>query len=248
MLIEEMLRALRQVDPDGRVTVTLERPNGATAAIRIAALPWRDRTPLVTAVEAFTIPPGPARVEPQRYYRYEILPGAKALYVRYDKCADDPKESFANFASSLFAAVDASPAAVERVVIDLRANSGGDSRVIEPLLRGLHARKALSARGRLYALVGPATFSSGLLAAITLREDLKAVIVGETPGELVNSYGEVRPLTLPNSRLVVQYSTKFFRLTKDAKAVVDPDVDVRPSIADYLAGRDPVLDTALGRR
>ena len=94
-------------------------------------------------------------------------------------------------------------------------------------------------------MIGPATFSSGLMAAMALRHDLKAVLVGEPSGEKPNSYGEVRLLTLPHSKVVVQYSTKFFRLAKGDPLTFDPDVRAARSIADMLAGRDPVLDTAL---
>jgi len=244
MLMEEMLRALSLVDSDGRVAITLAKPDGSRLTVRVAPMPLQDRPPLVTAIAAFGIPLGPARIQPARYYRYEILPGTKTLFIRYNVCADDPKQPFAEFVRDMFAAVDSNPADVDRVIIDLRKNGGGNSSVIGPLLQGLRARKALSSRGRLYTLVGPATFSSGLLAAVSLRADLKSIIIGETPGEMLNSYGEVRPLTLPHSRLQLVYSTRFFTLTKNAAGTFDPDVVVRTTIADWLAGRDPVLDAA----
>jgi len=248
MLMAEVLRAVDQVEADGRVAVTVAQPDGKTTTVHVMPVPSQDRTPLVTAVEAFGIPMGPARIQPLRYYRSEIFPDTKTLYIRYSKCADDPRQPFAEFAKDLFAGVDGNPAAVTRVVIDLRANGGGNSQVIEPLLEGLRSRKSLSGKGKLYALVGPGTFSSGLLAAIKLRSDLNAVIIGEPPGERLNSYGEVRQLTLPNSHLPVQYSTKYFKLVSDDGAAFDPDVLVRTSIADWLAGKDPVLDAAITRR
>lgn len=245
MAVEEVLRAVGQVDADGRVAIVLARPNGSTRTLRVAAVPSTPPPALVTVVEASGIAPGPARVEPSRYYRYEILPATRTLYIRYNRCADDPRQPFAAFAADVFAAVDKNLAAIERVVIDLRANGGGDSRVITPLVDGLRARKTLSARGRLYALVGPATFSSGLLAAIRLKEELKAIVIGEPPGEKPNSYGEVRTLTLPNSGVVVQYSTKFYRLVSSDPPTWEPDMTVRRSIADLHAGRDTVLEAAL---
>src|SRR5262249_1265847 len=91
----------------------------------------------------------------------------------------------------------------------------------------------------------PATFSSGLLAAIALRRDLKAVLVGQPPGEKPNSYGEVRELTLPRSGLVVQYSTKYIRVVDGDPATYDPDIVVGRTIADSLNGTAPALDAAL---
>ena len=57
---------------------------------------------------------------------------AKTLYVQYNRCANDPAKPFADFARELFAFADAHP--VDRVVVDLRYNGGGNSRVIAPLI------------------------------------------------------------------------------------------------------------------
>jgi hypothetical protein len=54
-------------------------------------------------------------------------------------------------------------------------------------------------------------------------------------------------LTLPNSRLLLQYSIKFFKLAKSDTGTFDPDIVVRPTIADWLAGRDRELDLAASR-
>jgi hypothetical protein len=246
MVMHELLRRADVVESDGRVTMTLAQTDGSTMSLRIGPEPWQGGPPLVSAIDSAHTPITIARKELDRYYRYEILPPANALYVRYSRCRDDPKQPFAAFAREVFAAVDAASPAITRFVIDLRANGGGDSRILTPLLDGLKAKPALKARGHLYALVDAGTFSSGLLAAIVLKQDLKAILVGEAPGEKPNSYGEVRQLTLPHSRLVIQYSTKFFRMTGSSdRPTYEPDVVVRRSIADALAGRDPVLDAAL---
>src|SRR5262245_28754979 len=245
LLSAELLEALGQTGADGRVAVTLARPDGSTSAINLMPVPWRAPGQLVSIVEARGLPLGPALKEPNRFYRYQVLPDAKALYIRYNRCADDPVQPFAAFVRGLFVAVDEEPDTISRVIIDLRANSGGNYPAIDPLVDGLRKRPRLSARGRLYALTGPATFSSGLLAAIALRRDLKAVLVGQPPGEKPNSYGEVRELTLPRSGLVVQYSTKYFRVVDGDPATYDPDIVVGRTIADLLNGRDPALDAAL---
>jgi C-terminal processing protease CtpA/Prc len=131
--------------------------------------------------------------------------------------------------------------AVDRVVLDIRTNSGGNSSVIAPLTAGLKARPTL--RSRIFVLIGPETFSSGQLAAWEFRRQLGATLVGEPSGEALNSYGEVKVFTLPHSQLRVQYSTKYFRLGKDD--LLDPQIRVAATLEDVLAGRDPVLDAAL---
>jgi hypothetical protein len=243
MLTTEVLRALGQEDADGTVAVTVARPDGSTLTLHVSSIGWADRPNTTYVTTARNLAPTLAQKEPARYYRYEILPESKTLYVRYSRCQDDPVQPFAAFAQELFAKVEENPNAVDRVVVDLRANGGGNSAVIKPLVDGLRARKALSARGHLYALTGPATFSSGLLAAWSLK-NIHAILVGEASGENLNTYSEVRELTLPHSQLVVQYATKFNRLGKDGQGL-EPDVKVTKSIGDLLNGKDPVLEEAI---
>jgi hypothetical protein len=244
MVVSELLERLGQVDADGRVRLTLANPDGTTLVVRVAPGPALKPPAQISAADALNVPTALFRKHQDAYYWYEFLPESQALYVQYNRCADDPKQPFNEFAKALFEFADSH--AIERTAVDLRLNGGGNSTVIAPLLNGLKSRSALRARGRLYALIGRATFSSGLLAAINFRRDLHAILVGEPVGEKLNSYGEVRELTLPNSQVIVQYSTKFFHIAgNDDSQTYAPDVLVTRSLADALAGRDPVLDAAL---
>jgi len=50
---------------------------------------------------------------------------------------------------------------------------------------------------------------------------------------------------LPNFQLLIQYSKRFFNTVSEDPSSLFPDVTVVVSSADYLAGRDPVLETIL---
>jgi hypothetical protein len=247
MMIHELLARLGQAEPDGRVHLTLARTDGTELQMDVEAAPSQNGPPLVSAVDALRIPTPLFRSRPNSFYWFERLADRRAVYVQYNRCANDPARPFAAFAAELLAEADAHATEIDRTVVDLRLNGGGDSRVIQPLLKGLRDRRPLRARGRLFALVGPTTFSSGLLAALDFR-GLDAILVGEPPGELLNSYGEVRPYTLPRSGLLIQYSTKFFKLSRNGAEALVPDVTVTRSLSDALAGRDPVLEAALTHR
>jgi hypothetical protein len=79
-----------------------------------------------------------------------------------------------------------------------------------------------------------------------LKHELQAVLVGEPSAQRPNSYGDVRTFQLPNSKLVVRYCTKYFRLDPhgDPDALL-PDIPVDLTAQDYFAGRDPVLERVL---
>lgn len=166
------------------------------------------------------------------------------LYLAYDACADDPKAGpFAKLAAGTLAFVDQHR--VDRFVIDLRRNQGGNSEIIKPLLDGLAARPALA--GKVYAIIGMHTFSSGMLDAIDLKRDVHATLVGGPTSGKPNAYGEVKLVELPHSHFKLQYSTKHFSFPDFPGDALVPDVVVPVSSADWFAGRDPALDAILAR-
>jgi C-terminal processing protease CtpA/Prc len=177
-----------------------------------------------------------------RYYWYSYLDDSQTAYINYGVCAQDPKIGFAEFVSSMMADLNLKP--VRRVVIDLRQNGGGATGVINPLLQAL---KAHSQRNRkIYVLIGPQTFSAAMTNAIELKFEMRATLVGEPTGGKPGSYGEVEFLTLPNSKLVIRYTTKWYAAPRgmDGPALV-PDIAASMSRADLLAGRDPALNAAI---
>jgi hypothetical protein len=71
--------------------------------------------------------------------------------------------------------------------------------------------------------------------------------VGEAPGGGLDIYGDVVVVTLPASKIVVLISGRFHDKAPpgDTRLAIPPDVSVEVSWADYVAGRDPVLEAAL---
>ncbi len=140
-------------------------------------------------------------------------------------------------------------AAPEKLVIDLRDNGGGDytegeRHVIRPIQRMV----SINRQGHLFVLVGPSTFSAAMNNAVQFRSMTAAILVGDTIGEKPNSYQEPRELTLPNSHLTVRYSTEWYAFLKNGPNVVEPDIRIVPSWAQYAAGKDPVLEYVLAAR
>ncbi|HET6164923.1 MAG TPA: hypothetical protein VFG37_14735 [Planctomycetota bacterium] len=182
---------------------------------------------------------------PDATYWFEWVESSKLLYLQYNACRNDAAKPFAELCSELFAAADAHE--VERFVVDVRRNGGGDSTVIAPLFQGLGARRKLRAKGRLFVAIGPATFSSAMMNALQMRAGYGALLVGEPTGGKPNAYGEVKSFELPHSKLLVQYSTQYFEQVPGDPASVEPDVVAPLSWAHWSEGRDPVLEAVLAR-
>lgn len=238
MQMINVLKSVGATDSSDKVEFTLAKPGGETFTITVAPAAGAKR---ISMFDGLKVPLPLYRKKPEVNYWYEYLEDSQALYLQYNRCVNDPKLGFGDFARDFFAFADSHP--VKRVVVDLRLNPGGNSRVIGPLMSGLKARAPL--RSHIYVLIGPRTFSSAQMAAVDFRHELHATLVGEATGEKLNGYGEVKVLTLPNSGLKMQYSTKFFHLGKDEEGALEPDVKASTSLREALAGRDPVLEAAL---
>jgi hypothetical protein len=139
---------------------------------------------------------------------------------------------------------------VERVIVDLRLNGGGDNTTYASLLVALQD-KAINKQGRLFVLIGRATFSAAANFAADVDRYTKATFIGEPTGGFVRGYGDTVPVLLPKSGINVHIAARYWDFgkgSKDRRLAVNPDRKVRVTIADFLAGRDPVLTAALNAR
>ena len=244
MRAAELLQYLKIAEADGQLRLQLEQTNGRRLALQVAPAAEDTLTKWISLWDAFATPRRFPAKSTADYYWFQLLPETRTLYVQYNNCANAPGNSFASFARNLFACADTQ--AVQRIVVDLRGIGGGDSTVAEPLLAGLKARPALSAIGNLYVLIGRNTCSSGMWAAVLLRQRFGARLVGEPTSGKPNSYGDFRIMYLSNSGLEIRYSTKWFQLlSSNAPASLEPDLRAPQSLKDCLAGRDPALEAAL---
>jgi hypothetical protein len=179
----------------------------------------------------------------QKDYWDMVMPKAKSLYFQYNVCRDTPGRPFGAFVKEMFAAADA--AGVERIIVDLRLNGGGNSAVFQPFKTALNAHPALNQKGKIFVLIGRRTFSSALINAVEMKLETPALLAGEPTGGKPNHFGEVRTFKLPGSGWIVSYSTNYFKEVDGDPLSLEPDILVRVDFADQLSGRDPVLEAAL---
>jgi hypothetical protein len=152
------------------------------------------------------------------------------------------------------------------VVVDLRASPGGD--YTKTVRFSEQLPKVLPARGRVFILVGPNTFSAALITAARLKyfAGAKGSLVGEPMGDRARFWAEGKKVTLPYSNISLRYSTAYHDWSEGCSWIdlprcylfnyyaqvaagdLSPDVPVVVSFDGYAAGRDPVLEAvALAR-
>ena len=185
-------------------------------------------------------------LQQRKYYWFTWLAEERTLFLQYNVCWDQKdRPPFAEVVDELFRAMDERP--VERLVIDLRQNSGGEPKIAEPLIEELARRTEFSEEGRLFVLVGRRTFSAALTNAAQLRSRASARIVGEAPRGKPNSPSEGRDIDLKRTKIFVTVSTQFVERDPalgDAE-FLPVDVEATLSFDQYRRAQDPVLEAAL---
>lgn len=176
------------------------------------------------------------RQKPTEQFWFTYLPDSETIYVNfkgYDSLSDNVKK--------LFQLVDANR--TKKLVIDMRQNGGGDfTKVREQLIPAIKQRSVINQKGHLFVIVGRRTFSAAMTNAIDFHKETNAILVGEPIGERPNSYQENDEIKLPNSGIVVSYSTKYYKFLDEDIPAVMPDKRIDPNWGDYKSGRDAVMD------
>jgi tetratricopeptide (TPR) repeat protein len=193
-------------------------------------------------------PGGPAplwlKENPNNYYWFEYLPQRRLVYVQFNKVGNKEDESLAAFSQRLLAFLDS--ADVQRVVLDLRLNRGGDGTLNRPLVLSLIKARKLDRPGSLFIIIGRSTFSAAQFLVNELEQYTDAVFVGEPSGGKVNSYGDSRKITLPNSGMTVRVSTLWWQEdSRDTRPWKAPDIAAELRSTDYRDNVDPALEAVL---
>ena len=152
---------------------------------------------------------------------------------------------------------------IDNIVVDLRHNGGGNSIVADAFFEyinidsyyifggvdirygpfifkndkqsTINIKKDIVFDGNIYALTSTDTFSSAMAFAVAIQDNKVGVIVGEVPGNMPSSYGDILSFQMPNSQLPITISFKKFRR-------VDEEKDKLPLIPDYEIDADNALD------
>lgn len=215
-------------------------------------------TDLVTAFggrapEAFLQDPAkntdlPLHLRGRRAFWFTYLEPQHAMYVQINAMATRSalsNETFGEFVDKVFRATDA--ARIDKFIIDIRDNSGGNGDLINTFVHEIIKRDAIDQQGKLFTITGGKTFSAAAGLLISLLQHTQTVLVGEPAGVPLNGAGDADPFTLPNSKLHLTVSTNFHvgGKFKDLSWTIPIQFPALMNSADYFGGRDPALELIL---
>jgi hypothetical protein len=195
--------------------------------------------------------------EPGETMRRRDLPALDAMVVEL-RANLDGAQPIAPFLEE--AEVARRAAGRRNVVLDMRANGGGDLTTTREWMSGLPSR--LPPDGRVVVLTSPWTFSAAISSIGYLKQagQARVVLVGEAPGDRLRFWAEGRPIFLPHSGAMVLMATEQHdyltgcRGYPDCHRVVatypiavktlDPEIAAPWTLDSYAAGRDPGMEAA----
>jgi hypothetical protein len=132
-------------------------------------------------------------------------------------------------------------------VLDVRLNRGGNGDLRHALVRELV--RAEDEDTRLFVLTWRGAFSATQFILDDLARLTDGVLIGEPASSKPNSYGDSYRDVLPNSGLTVRTSIRWHQIGHTGNRPWTPvDIATPYRFADYAAGRDPALETALNYR
>ncbi len=239
----ELLCGLGITSDGGAATFELEFPDGSLHAQRLSRVAsgrrsfWLPRNDEVLWLADVGMP-----------WWSRVLEEQRALYVQFNltRADDGTGQSLASFANTIVKAFHTTK--VERLVLDIRSNGGGDNTTFHPLVNALRDDETINQRGALFCLIGRGTFSAAGNLVTVLERETNAILVGEPTGGGPNQYGDAETVRLPNHPdLMVRISTRYHEFDPDhnERLTHEPELQVPLTAKSYFAGVDPVLRRAL---
>jgi hypothetical protein len=189
-----------------------------------------------------------------RPFRVISLPDTNALYVQFRSNEDEDGFPIAPFLDEVKARIAALHPL--HLILDLRFDIGGNLLTTLEFMRHV----AASVKGRTFLLVGPYTFSAGIISAAAVKKGGgdRVTVVGDGIGDRFHFWSEGTRITLPRSHFTFRYTDGQFNLkdgcTGEPGCMDDlyhidvnfvslvPDIRAPLTFAAYFAGRDPALE------
>ncbi len=251
-----LLSALGLVSDIRKAELSLRDADGSERKVTVEAdsthpnsVIWND-FPAEWTTYAQTLPGSPPLYlkNAKTNYWFEYLSDSKVVYFQYNRVLNDEKEPLAAFSERLFKFINEHD--VEKLVIDMRWNNGGNTLLAPPLLYSLIKSDKVNQKGKLFVIIGRRTFSAAQNTTTFFERHTKAIFVGEPTGSRPNFVGEETPFVLPYSKIMVNISDLYWQSSwpMDYRTWIAPQIYTPPTFAAYRANRDPAMEAVLAYR
>lgn len=247
----QILNALGLVPQSDRMELTVRDADGKTRSVTVTAIEIDSAFSRIAGhpkwITAYEKTPGPMPLylkDRRTNYWFEHLPEKKTVYFQFNLVVNSSTEPLNAFVERLFKFVDEHD--VEKLVIDMRWNNGGNALLLMPLINGF-VRSKVNRPGHLFVIVGRYTFSAAIPAAAWIERHTNAIFVGEPTPSGPNVIAESNIITLPYSRVRVSISDLYWQGSWpiDRRTWIAPLHFVPPSFEAFKAKRDPALELIL---
>lgn len=226
--------------------LTVSDVEGGESVVEISAAEGDPSLEWIDADQHFgTKAPKPLYRWAERKYSYVYLREHSTLYVNFQSVQNEDDEPLADFCRRLFEFVGSHD--VQKFVLDIRNNQGGNLYLDQPLVHGLISSKRINRPGSLFVIIGRVTFSAAMHLAADIERNTHALFVGEPTGARPNFYSDVEKFRLPKSGIEILCSHLYWQNSdpRDMRQWILPDIPAQESYADFVAHRDPALEAVI---
>jgi hypothetical protein len=183
---------------------------------------------------------------PNDPYWFEYIQDKNIAYIQLNSIQNKPDVSIDKFFTHVFGAAE--NGSVEKLVLDLRQNTGGNNLLNKPIITGLIKSK-LNRRGRLFVIIGRKTVSAAQNLVNEIEKYTDAILVGEPTGSNPNHFGDPVEFVLPNSKLTFRASSLWHQINpRDRRKWTFPEIAAGLTFQDYQNNTDPSWEAILRYR
>ena len=187
--------------------------------------------------------------ENAKFYWFEHLKDKRALYFQYNQVASQPGhfETWAEFNNRLWEYIDNNADSIDKLIIDIRFNDGGNGLTMYPFINQIIKREQFSQKNSLYVIMGNRTYSAPVILISELLLHTNAVFVGEPPASSLNFFSnQNRVGRLPNSKALFGIATRTVSTAAFSNSTYfSPDIAAITNSYEYFNGIDPCLKMIL---
>lgn len=250
-----ILHALGVIEDPEQASLTIEDRDGATRTVSIAAdaeepagelryaIPFPKGWISLQAMDGNPLPPSLRNAHIP--YWFEYLAEHRTVYFQFNSVRNAPGETLGDFTERLFGFIEVQD--VEKLIVDIRWNDGGNTFLELPLLRRIVGDPKINRRGALFIIIGRRTFSAAQNGVNFLDMHSEAIFVGEPTGSSPSFIGETAMFELPYSKVEVNVSDLHWVGTwpGDYRRWIAPTLLTPPTFAAYRANRDEAMEAIL---